>query len=71
MLIHKKENEITDMLLNRINEAEQEGFKGVEVEMYMRFYDVTDKVINEIKRKGYDVIIFENEEVPKVLISWD
>lgn len=37
MLIHKKENEITDMLLNRINEAEQEGFKGVEVEMYMRF----------------------------------
>lgn len=71
MLIHKKENEITDMLLNRINEAKQEGFKGVEIEMYMRFYDVTDKVINEIKRKGYDVIIFENEEVPKVLISWD
>jgi len=71
MLIHKKEEEITKLLMDRVIAAEEEGFKGVEIEMYMRYYDITDKVINIIKNKGYDVITFEGETVPKVLISWD
>lgn len=63
---------IKDMILERIYQAKQEGFQGVEIDLCYRAYDVTSEVINEIAADGYDVIYAEynKDEPPLLLISW-
>lgn len=63
---------IKDLILERINEAKEEGFQGVEIDLCYRAYDVTSEVINEIAANGYDVIYAEynKDEPPLLLISW-
>lgn len=63
---------IKDLILERINEAKEEGFQGVEIDLCYRAYDVTSEVINEIAADGYDVIYadYNQDETPLLLISW-
>lgn len=63
---------IKDLIFEKINEAKEEGFQGVEIDLCYRAYDVTSEVINEIAANGYDVIYAEynKDEPPLLLISW-
>jgi len=63
---------IKDLILERINEAQEEGFQGVEIDLCYRAYDVTSEVINELAADGYDVIYsdYNKDEAPLLLISW-
>lgn len=63
---------IKDLILERINEAKEEGFQGIEIDLYYRAYDVTSEVINELAADGYDIIYsdYNKDEAPLLLISW-
>lgn len=61
---------IKDLILERINEAKDEDFEGVEIQLFMRAYDITDDVINEL-REEYDVIYAVDQEIPTLYISWE
>lgn len=63
---------IKDLILERINEAQEEGFQGVEIDLCYRAYDVTSEVINELAADCYDVIYsdYNKDEAPLLLISW-
>lgn len=63
---------IKDLILERINETQEEGFQGVEIDLCYRAYDVTSEVINELAADGYDVIYsdYNKDEAPLLLISW-
>lgn len=63
---------IKDLILERISEAQEEGFQGVEIDLCYRAYDVTSEVINELAADGYDVIYsdYNKDEAPLLLISW-
>lgn len=63
---------IKDLILERINEAKEEGFQGVEIDLCYRAYDITTDIINEFASDGYDVIYsdYNKDEPPLLLISW-
>lgn len=65
--------DILEIILKKINETKEEGCKGVEIEMCMRAYDITKELIEELIKKGFDVIYTDNnmDEYPKLLISWE
>lgn len=69
MLQKVKEN-IVDLIKYKILEAKDEGFEGVEIPLFMRAYDITDDVINEL-REEYDVIYAVDQEIPTLYISWE
>ena len=69
MLQKVKEN-IVDLIKYKILEAKDEGFEGVEIQLFMRAYDITDDVINEL-REEYDVIYAVDQEIPTLYISWE
>lgn len=62
-----------ESIIDRINESKKEGFSGVEIDIYMRIYDVNIDLLNDLAALGYDVIYVEQTEdiFPKLLISWD
>lgn len=69
MLQKVKEN-IVDLIKYKILEAKDEGFEGVEIQLFMRAYDITDDVIYEL-REEYDVIYAVDQEIPTLYISWE
>lgn len=64
---------ILEIIFEKIKETKEEGLKGVEIEMCMRAYDITKELIEELTKKGFDVIYIDNnmDEYPKLLISWE
>jgi hypothetical protein len=54
-------------------EAKNEGFQGVEIDLLMKSYDVTEAVMLELEQDGYDVILADNNDdiYPSLLISWE
>lgn len=69
MLQKVKEN-IVDLIKYKILEAKDEDCEGVEIPLFMRAYDITDDVINEL-REEYDVIYAVDQEIPTLYISWE
>ena len=62
-----------ESIIDRINESKKEGFSGVEIDIYMRIYDVNIDLLNDLAALGYDVIYVEQTQdiSQKLLISWD
>jgi hypothetical protein len=60
-------------ICDKINEAKNEGFQGVEIDLLMKSYDVTEAVMLELEQNGYDVILADNNDdiYPSLLISWE